>query len=157
MKLKGIEETNFQDYYKTSMFLGTSKCNWKCCKDCGENVCQNLPLSTAETFEVDNAELIALYLNNPLTHAIILGGLDPLDTFDETLTFIKDFRTACDDDIVIYTGYTEEECKEQVEKLKEYKNIFLKFGRFIPNSKPIFDTVLGINLASNNQHAIKIS
>ena len=32
-------------------------------------------------------------------------------------------------------------------------NIIVKFGRFIPNSPHIYDTLLGVELASNNQYA----
>ena len=38
-----------------------------------------------------------------------------------------------------------------------YSNIIIKFGRFIPNREPHFDEVLGVNLASNNQYAKRIS
>ena len=44
-----------------------------------------------------------------------------------------------------------------VDFLKSYKNIIIKFGRFIPNDKPHRDTILGVNLASSNQYAKKIS
>lgn len=39
----------------------------------------------------------------------------------------------------------------------KWKNIIVKFGRFIPNQHPHYDEVLGINLASDNQYAEKIS
>ena len=57
------------------------------------------------------------------------------------------------DPIVIYTGYKEEELIEQIKFLQQFDNIIVKFGRFIPNSPHIFDTVLGVELASNNQYA----
>lgn len=41
--------------------------------------------------------------------------------------------------------------------LKKYKNIIVKFGRYIPNQKKHFDPVLGVELASDNQHAEKLS
>ncbi len=65
------------------------------------------------------------------------------------------------DDIVIYTGYTEEEVvtnfKNYFLLLQKYPNIIIKFGRFIPDQKAHFDEVLGVNLRSNNQYAKKIS
>ena len=41
--------------------------------------------------------------------------------------------------------------------LSQYKNLIMKFGRFIPNQKPHYDEILGVNLASNNQYARRIS
>ena len=62
-----------------------------------------------------------------------------------------------DDDIVIYTGYNYDEIKEQINTLKYYKNIIIKFGRFIPNQPHHYDKILGIELSSPNQYAERIS
>ena len=51
---------------------------------------------------------------------------------------------------IIYTGYTEEEISDKIKALSQLHNIIVKFGRFIPDSPHIFDTVLGVELASNN-------
>ena len=40
--------------------------------------------------------------------------------------------------------------------LKKYKNIIMKFGRYIPNKKKHYDPVLGVYLASNNQFGEKL-
>ena len=37
-----------------------------------------------------------------------------------------------------------------------FTNIIIKFGRYIPNQKPHYDEVLGVNLASDNQYAERI-
>ena len=66
-------------------------------------------------------------------------------------------KLKCDDDFVIYTGYYENEIKKEIQLLREFKNIIIKYGRFIPNSEPIYDAVLGVTLNSGNQHAVKIS
>ena len=63
------------------------------------------------------------------------------------------FRYYTPDDIVIYTGYTEEEIKDKVKWLSLYENIIIKFGRFVPNAEKHFDEVLGVELASPNQYA----
>jgi len=47
--------------------------------------------------------------------------------------------------------------KYLTEVIEEFDNIIVKFGRFRPNQKPHFDEVLGVNLASDNQYAEKIS
>ena len=44
-----------------------------------------------------------------------------------------------------------------INNLKQFPNIIIKFGRFIPNQQSHYDEVLGINLASDNQYAKKIS
>jgi uncharacterized protein (DUF924 family) len=63
------------------------------------------------------------------------------------------------DDIVIYTGHTKEEVQEReiYQYLLKAKNIIIKFGRFIPNQQPHHDKTLGVELASDNQFAERIS
>ena len=80
-----------------------------------------------------------------------------MNQFDDIYNFIVDFRFYCNDDIVIYTGYTEEEIKDYISKLKKFENIIIKFGRYIPNQEKHYDKILGIYLASDNQYAKKIS
>ena len=58
---------------------------------------------------------------------------------------------------MIYTGYYKEEIIYKINWLKNYDNIVVKFGRFIPGHKKHYDNVLGIELASDNQHAEVIS
>lgn len=153
MKVKNIIDEDFTNYKKPSMFIGTSSCDFKCDKECGKPVCQNSELAKAPTIEINNANLINRYLNNPITEAITIGGLEPFDTFEDTLSFINDFRDYSDDDIVLYTGYNYEEIKHLIDILKCYDNIIVKFGRFIPNKPHKYDELLGVSLASDNQEA----
>ena len=53
----------------------------------------------------------------------------------------------------LVNGYTEEELKDELPILKQFGNIIIKFGRFIPNSLHKFDNILGVELASHNQYA----
>lgn len=76
-----------------------------------------------------------------------------MDSWEDLQVFVKNFRYYKPDDIVIYTGYTEEEIKDKIEWLSLYENIIIKFGRFIPNQGKHFDEILGIELASPNQYA----
>jgi hypothetical protein len=106
----------------------------------------------------DPEYIVKRYLNNPLTHALVIAGLEPLLQLDEILELVVTFRTHCNDDVVIYTGYDMCEIDSNfLQSLSEYENIYLKCGRFIPNQPPHYDEVLGINLASNNQYGLKLA
>lgn len=156
MLIKELIDEDFCNYKKPSMFIGTSSCNFKCDKECGKPVCQNSELAKAPTIEIDDEEIIQRYITNPITEAIVFGGLESFDTFEELYNFIKIFREKSDDDIVIYTGYYPNEIEDKIKKLYNFKNIIIKFGRFVPNSQKIYDAVLGVELASENQFAKRL-
>jgi pyruvate-formate lyase-activating enzyme len=120
-------------------------------------MCQNSEIAQQKTHQLSNSKIIKRYLNNSLTSAIVFGGLEPMLQFDELFDFVKDFREVCDDDIVIYTGYYENEIEEKINKLKEFKNIIIKFGRFIPGQRSHLDKILKVKLANKEQYAKKIS
>ena len=161
MLVKTIIDEDFNDYKKPSMFIASARCTMKC----GEQYCQNNPLLKQPDIEMDDDEIIQRYLDNSLTQAIVFGGLDPIDTMGDLWHFLLKLRRTyhCNDDVVIYTGYTKCElthCSPQVSKLfmlKQFPNIIIKFGRYIPNQQPHYDEVLGVELASDNQYAEKIS
>lgn len=140
------------------MVLGFPHCTFKCDKECGKQVCQNSTLASAPDIEVSKEEIFDRYINNHITSAIVCAGFEPFDDFADLYEFITYVRKEkkCNDDIVIYSGYTEEEIKENIEILSVYKNIIIKFGRFIPNHKKHYDDILGVELASDNQYACKI-
>lgn len=77
MKLKGIIDEDFVNYKKCSMFLAFPFCSFKCEKECGERVCQNSPLALAQTLEASTEKIVARYIDNPLSEAIVCGGLEP--------------------------------------------------------------------------------
>lgn len=156
MKLKGLIDEDFVNYKKPSMFISTYTCSFKCCEECGQAVCQNLPLVSQPTIEVDNKILIDRYMNNPISKAVVIGGLEPFDDTLDLINFIFDFRSCCDDDIVIYTGYNQDEIIGYIDRIYYAKNIIIKFGRYIPDQQPHYDEVLGVNLASDNQKGVRI-
>lgn len=159
MIVKYVQDEVFQDYKKPSMLIAFPTCTFKCDIECGQPVCQNGELATRADIEIPIGSIVARYMDNPITKAIILGGLEPMDRFDDVMRVVSTFRTIAqvNDDIVIYTGYTEEEVADKVHQLKVMKNIIIKFGRFIPNRRKQYDQVLGVWLASDNQYARKIS
>ena len=157
MQIKGIIDENFQDYQLPSFYIAFPCCTFKCEKEAGVNCCSNSSLACSPNIEVTAEQLVSHYLNNFLTEAIVFGGLEPLDTFEDVVKLVSKFREQTEDTIVIYTGYNEDEVTDKIEKLKQYKNIIVKFGRFIPNDVSHFDKVLGITLASQNQYGKKIS
>lgn len=157
MKLRGLVTEDFVNYKKTSLFLICPYCSLKCDKEAGTQICQNSSLVKAKILDVATSKLVHAYIDNPISHAVCFGGLEPLDSFEEVLEFIKLLRESCNDDVVIYTGYTEEECQSKIDILKQYPNIIVKFGRFHLGEEPHFDPILQVPLASSNQYAKKIS
>lgn len=159
MLIKGFVEEDFIQYKLPQLFIGTCFCDWKCCKEakCDLSLCQNQELAQINPIEVPNQVLLERYLNNPITKAITIGGLEPFKQFEEVYELIKFFReNGVKDDFVIYTGYYENEIKEEIKKLKKLKNIVIKFGRFIPFQEKKYDKVLGITLSQKNQYGKRI-
>lgn len=161
MRLKTIVDEDFTNYKKPAMFIGTISCNGKCCIEAGIplSVCHNDGWRACAPVHFEDKQICERYLANPITQAIVFGGLEPFEQFDELLIFIDILRCSydCHDDIVVYTGYNEDEVADKITKLKVYDNIIVKFGRYIPNSQSIYDDVLGVTLASINQKGVKIS
>ena len=160
MLIKGVIDEDFVNYKMSSMFIGAIKCDWKCCTESNLpiTVCQNQPLAKEPNIEVSADEIFSRYISNPITQAIVIGGLEPFLQFNEIKNLIKTFReNNCNDNIVIYTGYYPHELQKEIEELKQYKNIIVKFGRYSPNQEKHYDDVLGVYLVSDNQYGEKIS
>lgn len=161
MRIKKLQDEDFVNFKKASMFIGTTTCDWKCCTEAGIpiSVCQNSELCTAKTIVYPNDALCQRYLDNSITSAIVIGGLEPFDQFMDIYDFIRTLREKykCNDPICIYTGYNKQEIDQYVILLKQMPNIYIKFGRYVPNSKSRYDEVLGVRLASENQYGMKVS
>ena len=69
-----------------------------------------------------------------------------------------ELRNRTSDDIVIYSGYTDDEIPEEIHKwLSIYAQdgpIIVKYGRYLPNQNSIFNEDLGVTLSSDNQYTI---
>ena len=156
MILKGVIFEDFVNYKKPSMVLQFPKCSFKC----GESVCQNSTLALSQDIECDITKLIKQYIDNPITEAIVMQGLEPFDSFGDVFDFISVLRDdfQCNDDVVIYTGYDEHEISSELLMLRKFfENIIVKFGRYVPGIGDAYDSLLGVRLASNNQYARRIS
>ena len=159
MRIKGVQDDDFVNYRLPSMMISTCVCSFKCEHESNTSCCQNSDLVNAKTISVPDERLIERYLSNPITEAIVIGGLEPFDQWGELWNFIAKLRMeyGCKDDVVIYTGYTYDEIEGECMMLMQFPNIVVKFGRFVPNQEPHFDKVLGVKLASNGQYAERIS
>ena len=158
MKIKFLIDEDFSNYKTCAMFIGCPYCTFKCEKECGiPGICANSALAKAPIIEVSPIEIAERYMNNPISSAIVFGGLEPMDSLDSLIPLIALFRLYTQDPIIIYTGYTESELGFEVGELRNYPNIIIKFGRFVPNATSRYDEVLGVTLISDNQYAVKIS
>lgn len=150
-KVKEIKDT-FNDYKKSSIYICGTICNLDC------KHCFNKDLRNKENVTIETKTFIKKYiLNNNIKESIVMSGLNWFDEFDNLLEFVAVFRNYSDIDIVIYTGNTECELYDKLKFLKQFPNIIVKFGRYMANSESIYDDILGVTLASNNQYAVKIS
>lgn len=160
MRLKALIDEDFTNYKKPSMFIGTISCNWKCCKEQNLDVsmCQNSALAQSDMVELPNEIIVKRYKNNAITKAIVFGGLEPFDQYQEMIELISEFRRRkIYDDIVIYTGYYDYEIpKDRLQNLLGLQNIIVKFGRYVPDTDQRYDEVLGVTLASDNQYAERL-
>ena len=174
MKVRFLVDEDVVNYKITSMFIGFPYCTFKCNTGSGREICQNQCLLSTPTIEISIDDICKRYLDNELSHAIVLGGFEPFDSPFDLETLIDTFRNKyeCYDDIIIYSGYDKEELTGKKEldlpevnqellvavyrQITQYKNIIIKYGRYIPNQKPHRDDILGVDLASDNQYAEKI-
>ena len=153
MKIKGLITEDFVNYKKASMTIIFPYCTFKC----GKDYCQNSSLAKTPIIEISIDDLVNRYINNPITEAVVMQGLEPFDSWNDLKEFVQKLREYNNDDIVIYTGYNKDEVSKYIEELSVYPNIIIKFGRYIPNQDGHYDDVLGVYLVSNNQYAERIS
>lgn len=157
MTIKRIVDEDFSNYKKPSMLIAFPYCSFKCEEESGEMICQNKPLTKSHNIEISTTEIVSHYLDNPLTSAIVCGGLEPIDSWEDLQDMVSEFRKYTNDDIVIFTGYNEKEILGEIYWLRRYPNVVIKFGRYIPDQEKHYDETLGVELASSNQYARRIS
>jgi hypothetical protein len=150
--LKGLVDEDFSNYKKPSMYLIFPNCTFKC----GRANCQNSALANPLLqVEVDIKSIVVRYMENPITKAIVCGGLEPMDSFEELLSLVEEIRKYSNDDIVIYSGYEEDEVLDKVSQLTKFSNIIIKYGRYIPEEESYFNEDLGVNLIGRNQYTVR--
>lgn len=158
MRVRGIVAEDFCNYKVPSMFIVSTECDWKCCTEAGVDiqVCQNAPLVSTPITDIADDDIVSMYCSNPITRAIVVGGLEPILQIEELDALITAFRkNGCNDEFVIYTGYYPEEITSEIDLLRG-RNVIVKFGRYVPDTPSRFDDLLGVTLASDNQFAIRI-
>ena len=156
MKILGIQHNDYVNYKKPSFIILFPYCTFKC-----GPFCQNKSLINCTALEVSFKRLYETYQQNSLNQALVLSGLEPFDSFQDLCELIEYFRNIkkIKDDIVIYTGYTEEELYEKLKILKHYigeeacGGIIIKYGRYQEGKDKVLDSLLGVTLASDNQYA----
>lgn len=168
MIIKNLIDEDFVNYKKPSMFIGTPYCDFKCDRECGKQICQNSELAAAPSIEIKLEEIVDRFNSNPITEAIVFGGLEPLYAPEKHIHIFHHFSSIIPQlnegtDIVVYTGYYPEEVHysdfqfwgSTVDSIKGH--LIFKFGRFIPDRPSRYDDVLGVTLASDNQFAFDYS
>lgn len=157
MEIKGLLDEDFVNYKRPSMFIVFPHCTFKCEKECGVRCCQNSELAASKSIDVDIKTIAQRYKNNLITQAIVCGGLEPMDSFDDLISLVKYIRhMGINDEIIVYTGYNKSEIVNKTRVLSKFGNIIVKYGRFIPNQEKHYDEVLGVCLASDNQYAERL-
>lgn len=157
MIVKGIITEDFVNYKEPCMTIEFPYCDFKCDRENGSQLCHNYSLQSESNLDISFEGIVGLYLRNTITKAIVFQGLEPFFNQQVLYDLVHELRLETNDPIIIYTGYTEDELKEEIEYLKKYDNIIIKFGRYRPNQKPHYDEVLGVMLANDEQYAKEIS
>ena len=166
MKVKDINECDLVNYKEPAMFIGFPSCTFKCDKECGRQVCQNSDLAKSPNIEISITEIVDRYYSNPITSAVICGGLEPFDSYSdltELLSLLCAGAATCNKSlptVVIYTGYTKQEIEDKVAAYKIFvkagMEIIIKYGRFIPDQESHYDEILRVTLTSPNQYAERL-
>ena len=94
MRYLTILDEDFNNYKKPAMFIGTISCGGKCCIEAGIPlcVCQNDTWRDKKPISSSDNEIIERYLSNKLTSAIVFGGLEPFEQWEELFEFVRCLR-----------------------------------------------------------------
>lgn len=160
MRVKQIVYEDFTNYKLPSLFLGSCFCDFKCCieQNIDKSICQNEPLYHSPIIDIPDKQIYNQFINNSITKSCVIGGMEPLIQINEVIGLISYFRSHDENcPFIIYTGYYKQEISKEIDRLAQFSNIIVKFGRFHLGQESHYDEILGVNLASNNQYAEVIS
>ena len=73
MLVKDIIDEDFINYKVLSMFIITNRCDFKCCKEACNDICQNMSIVNQADISISTNDLIERYVNNPTSKAIVFG------------------------------------------------------------------------------------
>lgn len=153
VRLGGTPKLVFNDYKKTGLYIPIGvNCTGKCWREQGltSDICQNWDMNNVyETYTIK--DILEIYDKNPFLEAFIMTGMEAFDNFEEMLNLIKVIRSYKNEEIVIFTGYNPNELKDEINILKKFKDIIIKFGRYERDLKPKKDEVGGVTLVTSNQ------
>ena len=157
IELVDLIDESFAEYKLPHMLVAFPHCTFKCDIENGNQVCQNWELAKAPRIIVEAEDIVARYVSNDLTKAVVFAGLEPFDSWEEMVGLIKAFFFDATADTEIYTGYNATEIDPKRTQLgRTFDHIIIKFGRYRPGQEKHKDKVLGVELASNNQYAERI-
>lgn len=148
IRYKLIERERFQDAPFVGCLISAIGCSLNCVN------CFNQHIKEMDTLYINTDEIVDMIKNNPFEEGLILGGLEWSEQSDELIELVN---TVMDNNlkVMIYTGLTEIEFFNIVDKSKLQSGVYIKFGRYINTNKTITNIQFGVNLASENQY-IKI-
>lgn len=144
IRYKLIERERFGD----APFVGLLVSSISCSLDCED--CFNQHVKNTDTLEIEASDLINMIKSNPFEKGLILGGLEWSNQPNELIeltTIAKDNGLQ----VMIYTGLTEDEFYNAVEKNKIPKGVYIKFGRYMKSKNTTNNIQYGVRLASENQ------
>ena len=89
MLVKMIRDEDYSSYREVSMLIAFPTCSFKCCTDLNRSVsmCQNSPIARLPSIDISANDIYERYQRNVITHSIVCGGLEPIDSLSDLASF----------------------------------------------------------------------
>ena len=75
IQVKGVVFEDFVNYKKPCMTIEMPRCDFKCDKECGQNVCHNSALAIADNITIDVDSIISLITTSRIFQEVIRIGI----------------------------------------------------------------------------------